>query len=259
MNAPVDPRREGAIERVDAEVLESSLRMSSRARRPIVRRTPPKASSSRTRESLVRTPPRALVDSAWRELQRETDELRREIARRLHDSSMQKIAAAAMQLSLLERRHRDLGESVAEVQGLLSDCSRELREICHTLRPPMLDLGLGPGLRALENRLGQSRLVLPPEDLPRLDPAAELGAYRVVESALLSLYDQDERVTVDAVHSGRGIVTLTLIGRQRSRKTKNLPAPVLRAIAQAEARGRFRLVGDHLRLDVGFAATSALR
>lgn len=87
------------------------------------------------------------------ELLRSQDEERRRIARELHDSTGQSIAALTMNLELLSRvapaadpRVRSLLEdSIA----LAKQSSREVRDLCYLLHPPLLDeLGLPSALRA---------------------------------------------------------------------------------------------------------------
>lgn len=99
---------------------------------------------------------RKRADEALRDLSgqllRSQDEERRRLARELHDSTGQKLAALAMNLGALSqsaealdtRSQRVLVESLA----LAEDCLREMRTLAYLLHPPELDeLGLTDAVR----------------------------------------------------------------------------------------------------------------
>ena len=109
-------------------------------------------------------PPRGrsvLLGRLCRELQRATDEERGRLARSLHDSAAQTLAAASINLALIEgetgplsaRARRRLGAA----QALVAACNRELRDLSHAMHPPLLaELGLSAALGALARRQARS-------------------------------------------------------------------------------------------------------
>src|SRR6266536_4224414 len=79
------------------------------------------------------------------------DQERRRIARELHDSAGQLLAALSMNLSLVGAEPGDIAPRAAkalqESVGLVQELSRELRTISYLLHPPLLDeVGLASGL-----------------------------------------------------------------------------------------------------------------
>ncbi len=80
------------------------------------------------------------------------DEERRRIAREMHDSVGQLVAAISMNLSAVEKQSDKLdakgAKAVAETIVLVEEIDREIRTISHLLPPPLLDeAGLGSALR----------------------------------------------------------------------------------------------------------------
>jgi PAS domain S-box-containing protein len=80
------------------------------------------------------------------------DEERRRIARELHDSSGQILAALSMNLAPLESEDGKIAprtaKAIKESLSLVKDLSNQLRTISHLLHPPLLDeVGLASGLR----------------------------------------------------------------------------------------------------------------
>src|SRR5262249_51913618 len=92
----------------------------------------------------------ALRDLSWRLLQAQ-DQERRRIARELHDSTGQSLAALAMILSKLrEKASTDpaLSSQLDESEQITRAVSDELRTTSYLLHPPLLDeMGLKAGLR----------------------------------------------------------------------------------------------------------------
>src|SRR5207249_5099458 len=80
------------------------------------------------------------------------DEERRRIARELHDSAGQLLAALSMNLTPLESENGKIppraAKAIKESLGLIKDLSNQLRTISHLLHPPLLDeVGLSSALR----------------------------------------------------------------------------------------------------------------
>jgi two-component system CheB/CheR fusion protein len=121
------------------------------------------------------------------------EEERRRIARELHDSTAQTMAALALNLTVLEGKASCLDEqgraALRDSLNLASQVSEELRNISYVLHPPALDeMGLEGALRwfvgSFVKRTGlQVDLVLP-SSLPQLPTPARLTAFRLVQEAL---------------------------------------------------------------------------
>jgi PAS domain S-box-containing protein len=85
------------------------------------------------------------------ELMRAQDAERRQIARELHESAGQTLAALKMTLANLEDASGDnreeFGDQLLTARGLAEDAIREVRVVSYLMHPPMLDeAGLGPTL-----------------------------------------------------------------------------------------------------------------
>jgi len=126
------------------------------------------------------------------------DEERRHLARELHDSTAQSLAALSLNLSLLHRNAASLSEEkraslLAEGLGLAETIGRELRTHAYLLHPPLLDeRGLGAALRWLIDgfaaRSGVAVEIEIEPDLGRLPDQMELTVFRVVQESLANVH-----------------------------------------------------------------------
>jgi PAS domain S-box-containing protein len=130
-------------------------------------------------------------------LMRAQDEERRRIARDLHDSAGQNLAALGMILARLEddgkRDSTRLSKSIKEAQDLMQNLNHEIRTTSYLLHPPMLDeSGLSSALRwyteGLEERSGISINLNIPDKLERLAPEVELAIFRLVQECLTNIH-----------------------------------------------------------------------
>jgi PAS domain S-box-containing protein len=130
-------------------------------------------------------------------LMRIQDEERRHIARELHDSAGQNLAALGMNLARLEddAKHDParLSKSIREAQELIKDLTKEIRTTSYLLHPPMLDeTGLSSALRwyadGLAERSGLSIELNIPDNLERLAPEMELAIFRLVQECLTNIH-----------------------------------------------------------------------
>jgi PAS domain S-box-containing protein len=130
-------------------------------------------------------------------LMRAQDEERRRIARELHDSVGQNLAALGMTLAQLEdSSQRDpirFSEGINDAKELIQHLTREIRTTSYLLHPPMLDeLGLSSALRwyveGLADRSDLSIEVNIPDDLDRLAPEMELAIFRLVQESLTNIH-----------------------------------------------------------------------
>ncbi|HEV2492502.1 MAG TPA: PAS domain S-box protein [Terriglobia bacterium] len=132
------------------------------------------------------------------------DEERSRIARELHDSTAQSLAALVINLSRLEdstaemdRKMRDL---VADSLALAEQGAREVRTLSYLLHPPLLDdIGLGAALKQYVNGFVQRtgmRIELDVSErvgvLPR--PVAT-ALFRIVQESLTNIHRHSESLT----------------------------------------------------------------
>jgi PAS domain S-box-containing protein len=125
------------------------------------------------------------------------DEERRRIARDLHDSAGQNLAALAMTLTRIEADAKcdstGLSESINEGQDLVQDLIKEIRTTTYLLHPPMLDeSGLSSALRwfvdGLAQRSGINLELNIPDKLDRFTPEIELAIFRLVQECLTNIH-----------------------------------------------------------------------
>lgn len=125
------------------------------------------------------------------------DEERRLIARQLHDTVGQNMAALQMNLFLVrdsaaasEPRSR---QALMDSLALAQTCVREIRSLSYALYPPLLDeLGLLPALRAYaidySQRTGVNLSLQFPARLRRFEQSVEIALFRVAQEGLEILH-----------------------------------------------------------------------
>jgi signal transduction histidine kinase len=119
------------------------------------------------------------------------DRERASIARELHDSTAQTLAALLLELSVLAGENSDprLESRIARVRAIVGDVLDEVRLLAHTVHPRVLDdLGLVAALQLLarESMDRGSSLVeyAGPLKVEPLDPACASALYRVAQEAV---------------------------------------------------------------------------
>lgn len=121
------------------------------------------------------------------------DEERRRIARGLHDSLGQYLAALKMTLASLANANEKQGVLVSECSDIVDKCLSETRTISHLLHPPLLDeAGLKSAIQwsveGFAERSGiKVSLDLSP-DLGRFHRDVETALFRVVQEALTNVH-----------------------------------------------------------------------
>ena len=168
---------------------------------------------------------RALADLSVR-LLRTQDEERRRIARELHDSTGQSVAALLMILSEIGTKvgsDPELSRKIDESEKITRAVSDELRTTSYLLHPPLLDeMGLKAGLRwYVEGFKARSKIQVTlnmPETLERLPTDLELMIFRVVQECLtnvhrhsgsssveIGLCNSNEKLTLEISDHGKGM------------------------------------------------------
>lgn len=134
------------------------------------------------------------------------DEERRRIARGLHDSLGQYLAALKMNLEGFSGATSEQSALLSECLEILEKCISETRTVSYLLHPPLLDeAGFGSAARwyveGFARRSGITvNLDLPPE-LIRLPPDVELALFRAVQESLTNIHK----------HSGSSLVNIRVI------------------------------------------------
>ncbi|HXN63890.1 MAG TPA: sensor histidine kinase [Candidatus Acidoferrales bacterium] len=134
------------------------------------------------------------------------DEEQRRIARHLHDSTAQTLAALTLNLQRLEKDAKKLSASVAKMAAdsavLAKEVSDSVRTVSYLLHPPLLDeAGLEGALSwyadGFEKRSGiKVHLAIPP-DLERQPIDLETGVFRVVQECLTNIHRHSASPTAD--------------------------------------------------------------
>jgi signal transduction histidine kinase len=154
------------------------------------------------------------------------DEERRRIARELHDSVGQTLAALSMNLSAvgseIERLSKTAG-LVADSATLVNDMSTDIRTISYLLHPPLLDeAGLSSALTWYVKGFSErSKIEVDldiPEDFGRLPRDLETAVFRIVQECLTNIHrhadspvakvriaQRDGHIRVEVQDKGRGI------------------------------------------------------
>jgi PAS domain S-box-containing protein len=120
------------------------------------------------------------------------DSERRRIARDLHDSLGQDLAALKISLDFLSASGVNPA-MLEECTAVLDKCLAEIRTMSYLLHPPLLDeAGFASAARwyvdGFADRSGLKVGLEIPEDLDRLDPDIEVALFRVLQEALTNVY-----------------------------------------------------------------------
>jgi len=187
------------------------------------------------------------------------DEERRRMARGLHDSLGQYLAALKMQLSLLSSSQLDRSTLIGEATQIVDRCITETRTVSHLLHPPLLDeAGFGSAARwfveGFAERSGIEVNLSLPERLGRLHSDVEITLFRALQEALTNVHRHsaspkaDIRLTVEP-----GQVRLEV-----QDYSQGMPPEVLRQLNEgagktgvgiAGMRERVRELGGHMTIE----------
>jgi signal transduction histidine kinase len=129
-------------------------------------------------------------------LRRLQDEERSRLARELHDSTAQILAALSLNLGVVEGSTEQLSppaqRALREAISLANQSAREIRTLAYLLHPPELEaLGLGSALAAYVEGFAQRSGMRVDLDLPRtldgLSRELELNIFRIVQEGLANI------------------------------------------------------------------------
>ena len=131
------------------------------------------------------------------------DDERRRLARELHDSVGQTLAALSMNLVAVGNdieRLMKTANTVSDSAALVQELSQEVRTISHLLHPPLLDeAGLASALRWYTEGFAQrSKVKVDLEisaNFERLDRESETAIFRIVQECLTNIHRHAESPT----------------------------------------------------------------
>jgi PAS domain S-box-containing protein len=138
----------------------------------------------------------SLRDLSARLLQVQDDE-RRRLARELHDSVGQILAALSMNIGAVQAQAHKLdpfaARAVSENAQLVQQASNEIRTLSHLLHPPLLEIaGLASALRWYVDGFSERSQIKVdleiPSDFPRLPDDTELAIFRIVQECLTNIH-----------------------------------------------------------------------
>ncbi len=192
------------------------------------------------------------------------DEERRRIARQLHETTAQDLAALKLNLAALERngavanaKDRSL---LREGAALATQAMEDIRVLSYVLHPPLLDeAGLEPALgwylEGFERRSGIEVRLVVPEEFGRLPQEVEMMLFRCVQESLnnihrhsqsataeIRLRRQPSRVVLEVQDWGRGMPP----GGRRRRE----------GVGIAGMRERVQQLGGELEIESGAGGTT---
>jgi PAS domain S-box-containing protein len=187
------------------------------------------------------------------------DDERRRIARELHDSLGQYLAALKIHLDILSADSGDSQPVVHECAQIVETCLRETRTLSHLLHPPLLDeAGLDSAARWYVEGFGrrsgiQVKLEMPPA-FGRLRREVETALFRALQEGLTNVHRHANSSTVEVFFT-RNDHSVSLWIKDDGR---GIPAERLQLLLQGSAetgvglagmRERIRELGGVVRID----------
>jgi signal transduction histidine kinase len=161
------------------------------------------------------------------QLQQLRDEERKQIARELHDSVGQLLAALSMNVAAVQSQAHKLDPAAAsaasENAALIQQMGKEIRTISHLLHPPLLDVaGLASALRWYVDGFSERSSIKVDMEIPtefrRLSEQMEITIFRLVqecltnihrhsgsETASIAIRQEDNSIVVQIKDAGKGI------------------------------------------------------
>jgi signal transduction histidine kinase len=189
-------RRTAAKLALSTDQLRQSGEELSRSHSELETRVTERTSQLQERNIELREQAEIVRELSGRLLQMQ-DEERRRIARELHDSVGQIVAAMGINLSVVERESDRISPAaavaVAENSALTQELSRQIRTISHLLHPPLLDeVGLTSALKwYVEGFAERSKIQVSldlPSDFCRLPAEMETAIFRIVQECLTNVH-----------------------------------------------------------------------
>ena len=189
-------------------------------------------------------------------LMRSQDEERRRIARELHDSVGQYLAALSMELHQLAQTGFPQSQLTSALKTL-ETCTNETRTISHLLHPPLLDeVGLASAVQwyveGFEKRSG-IKVTLKMDKIPRLPADIETAIFRALQEAVTNIHrhSRAERAEVSLGHRCSEIV-LDIVdygkGMPKAKLNRFVKSGTAGGVGLAGMRERIREIGGNLQI-----------
>ena len=190
------------------------------------------------------------------------DEERRRIARELHDSVGQLLAAIGMNSVLVEAETHKVSapaaKGVSENAAMVKEVSKQIRTISYLLHPPLLDeVGLGSALRCyVEGFSERSKIDVKldiPMDLARFSEEVELSIFRLVQECLTNIHRHSGSPTARIRITQKGACVRADIedagkGMPLEREPGSPGSPAHTGVGLGGMRERLRLLGGTLHI-----------
>jgi PAS domain S-box-containing protein len=200
------------------------------------------------------------------------DEERRRIARELHDSAGQLVAALSMNLvplePKLERLDPEMGKGITDSIFLVDELSRQLRTLSHLLHPPLLDeAGLESALMwYVDGFAERSKIKVDFEydhAIGRLPREMETAIFRLVQECLTNVHRHSGSVSaVVRVSRDPGAASLRVEVRDQGKGisggTIQSDGPAKPGIGIQGMRERVRQLGGQIEITSSDAGTTVL-
>ncbi|MFB3924061.1 MAG: MASE1 domain-containing protein [Terriglobia bacterium] len=197
------------------------------------------------------------------------DEERRRIARELHDSTGQKAAALAIDLSVVGTEADALGtrtrKALSQCASLADQIIREVRTLSYLLHPPMLDeVGLSSAIRwyadGVAERGGLEIDLQVSENLRRMPAEVETALFRIVQESLTNtlLHSGSKKARIHiAQENGAVMLEVSDKGRGIPAEILNHPEAILErlGVGIAGMRERVKQLGGDLEIQSGRGGT----
>ncbi len=198
------------------------------------------------------------------------DDERRRIARELHDSTAQNLAALGLNLASITDVADGLPPAVrqalAEAVDLANQSTREMRTLSYLLHPPLLDeVGISAALRwyvdGFAQRSGIQVHLRLPSELGRLPSDLELTLFRIVQECLTNINRHSGSPTARIqVASENGAIVLEVRDQGRGvhpgSAGRLTPANGQLGVGIAGMHERVRQLGGTLRIDSSASGTT---
>jgi PAS domain S-box-containing protein len=199
-------------------------------------------------------------------LMRAQDEERRRLARELHDSMGQYLAAMSMSLAALVADTPSIDKKRSDdLQNIIQLCLAESRTLSHLLHPPLLDeIGLNSAMKWFVEEFGKRsgiRVTLISDCQGRLPTLVEIMVFRVVQEALTNIHKHSGSATAEvSLRSNHSSVVLEVSDQGRGMPKELLERAGNRGsvagVGLAGMRERVCEVGGDFRLKSGPEGTS---
>jgi PAS domain S-box-containing protein len=208
-------------------------------------------------------------------LQGMQDEERRRLARELHDSVGQLLAAIGMNIGIVQAQVHKLdplaARAISDNSMLVEQVSREIRTISHLLHPPLLDIaGLASAIRWYVDGFSErSKIKVDleiPADFGRLPSEIEIAVFRIVQECLtnihrhsgsatanIRIHQEGDQLAIEVRDNGKGIPL---------EKQRELTTSTRGGVGFGGMRERLKLLGGTLDIqsqDTGTVVSATLK